>query len=57
MTDAERLVLRRTVPVHAHRGRPYYVCLDEIPAPWRVAFRLGLRSSACPVIDGRGEYA
>ncbi len=34
MTDAERLALLQTVPVHEHKGRPYYVCLGEIPAPW-----------------------
>jgi hypothetical protein len=57
MTDAERLALRQAVPVHAHGGRPYYVCLVEIPAPWQDAFRVALRGSAAPVIDGRGECA
>jgi hypothetical protein len=33
MTDAERLRLLQAVPVHAHKGRPYYVCLGDIPAP------------------------
>ncbi|CAB3741316.1 hypothetical protein LMG24238_06745 [Paraburkholderia sediminicola] len=57
MTGAERLALRQAVPVHAQGGRPYYVCLGEIPARWQDAFRVALRGSACPVIDGRGECA
>jgi hypothetical protein len=48
MTDAERLALLQTVAVHEHKGRPYYVCLGEIPAPWQDAFRAALRGSACP---------
>ena len=57
MTDVERRALRHAVPVHAHRGRPYYVWLDEIPAPWQDAFRAALLGSACPVTDGRHECA
>jgi hypothetical protein len=54
MTDAERRALPHAVPMHVHKGRPYYVCLSGIPAPWQDAFRMALRGSACPVIDGRG---
>jgi hypothetical protein len=57
MTDAERLTLLQAVPVHEHKGRPYYLCLGDIPAPWQDAFRAALRGSACPVINGRGECA
>ena len=57
MNDADRSALLAAVPVHEHKGRPYYVRLADIPPPWQDAFRAALRGSACPVIEGQGECA
>lgn len=54
---AERLAALRTVPVIERNGRPFYVRLADIPAPWREAFRVTLRGSGCPAIDGEAECA
>lgn len=45
------------VPVHHHKGRAYFVVLDEIPQPWRKQFIGALHGSACPVFDGFGPCA
>ncbi|RQH00197.1 hypothetical protein [Paraburkholderia dinghuensis] len=45
------------VPVIQRNGRPFAICLRDIPQPWQDRFRAALRGSACPVMDGDGEYA
>lgn len=57
MLDDDRLAMLRTVPVIERDGRPPYVRLLDIPPPFQSEFRTALRGSACPVIDGDGEYA
>ena len=38
-------------------ARPSYICLLDIPPLFQDEFRTVLRGSACPLIDGAGEYA
>ena len=47
------------VPVHYQDGRPYFVDLEEIPAPWREQFWGALYGSQCPIVQGvrRAAYA
>jgi hypothetical protein len=45
------------VPVHVHKGRPYFVRIEEIPEPLRSEFQKALRGSACPVLTGEGPLA
>jgi hypothetical protein len=52
-----RLAMSRAVRVRERNGRPPYICLLDIPPPFQDEFRTALRGSACPVIDGGGEYA
>lgn len=45
------------VPVHDHKGRPYFVVIDEIPQPWGAYFLDALYGSACPIFEGFGHCA
>ena len=45
------------VPVREYRGRPFYVRIEDVPAPWRQQFERALIGSAQPVIDGAGACA
>lgn len=56
MNRSDVLALR-AVPVIERDGQPSYVRLLDIPPPFQGEFRDALRGSACPVIDGKGEYA
>jgi hypothetical protein len=47
--------LLASVPVMERNGRPFAVRLTDIPQPWQDQFRIALRGSACPVLDGEGE--
>lgn len=49
--------LMAAVPVHDHKGHPYFVALDEIPEPWREQFKRALHGSGCPVFEGFGQCA
>lgn len=49
--------LARTVPIHIHGGRRYFVRIGEIPNPLRSQFMEALRGSACPLPDGEGPLA
>lgn len=49
--------LARAVPIHTHRGRRYFVRIEEIPEPLRSQFIEALRGSACPVLNEEGPLA
>lgn len=54
-TNVTREELLSSVPVHWHRGKPYFVRLAEIPEPWRTDFSGWLRGQSCPVLPGESS--
>ncbi|MGZ2747537.1 hypothetical protein [Burkholderia stagnalis] len=51
------IVSAPTAPLIERAGRAFAVRLSDIPQPWRDSFRIALRGSACPALDGEGECA
>lgn len=45
------------VPVHEFCGRPFYVRIEDVPAPWGQQFKRAIVGSAQPVIDGERACA
>lgn len=45
------------IPVIERDGSAAYVRLADIPEPQRAAFRIALRGSCCPLIEGAGDCA
>lgn len=48
--------LIRAVPLFEYRGRDY-VCVEDVPEPWREQFAVALAGSACALVPGKGVCA
>jgi len=45
------------VPIREFRGRPFYVRISDIPAPWNAQFSRAIRGSNCPGFPDEGPCA
>lgn len=53
----KRTELAAVVPIREHKGRPYFVLMEDIPEPWRSQFTAALRGSGCPSFADIGPCA
>ena len=49
--------LIRSVPVYEYQGLRFFICVADIPDPWRAQFLKALFSSQCPAFEGEGDLA